>query len=58
MYETIMLEGEEIRVKIDVDEKQTGKIILPELNNTEDLSEDEIIEQYSGIILDELDLWN
>ena len=58
MYETIMLDGEEIRVKIDVDEKQTGKIILPELNNTEDLSEDEIIEQYSGIILDELDLWN
>ncbi len=58
MYETIMLDGEEIRVKLDVDEKQTGKIILPELNNTEDLSEDEIIEQYSGIILDELDLWN
>ena len=39
MYKTIMLDGEEIKIRTDLDEKQTGEIILEDLEKTDDLSD-------------------
>ena len=34
-----MLDGEEITVRVDIDEKEKEKIILPDLDKTDDLSD-------------------
>lgn len=39
MYKTIMLDGKEIKIRTDLDEKETGIIIENELEDTDDLQE-------------------
>lgn len=39
MYQTIMLDGKEIKIRTSLDEKETGIIIENELEDTDDLQE-------------------
>ena len=39
MYKTVMLDGEEITIRVSVNEEEKERIIRPDLDKTDDLTE-------------------